>query len=114
MGKRHPKSRRMKAWEYNDLFDETCADAFEGYGIKLINGENALSGPGLKQADSIAPGGAMIQMGGDGWKKRLSEICRKLVYESIGEDDLYESYQRNGKIPEAMCWKEMAQCGTSS
>merc|ERR1719161_681185 len=78
-----------------------------------LNGENALSGPGLQQPD-VAPGGAMIQMGGDSWKKRLSEICRKLVFEQVGEDELYKRYQSDGKIPESMCWKEMAQCGTSS
>merc|ERR1711904_694836 len=31
-----------------------------------------------------------------------------------GEDELYERYQSDGKIPESMCWKEMAQCGTST
>lgn len=113
MKRRHPKSRRMSEWEYNDLFEETCNEAFVGYGIKLINGENALSGPGLQEPD-VAPGGAMIQMGGDSWKKRLSEICRKLVFEQVGEDQLYKRYQTDGKIPESMCWKEMAQCRTSS
>lgn len=109
MKKRHPKSRRMSEWEYNDLFEETCNEAFEGYGIKLVNGENALSGPGLAQPD-IAPGAAMIQYGGDGWKNRLREICRKLVFEQIGEDELYERYRSDGKIPESMCWKETSQC----
>lgn len=107
---RQPKSRRMKEWEYNELFEETCNTAFEGYGIKLVDGENALSGPGLKQPDSLAPGGAMIQMGGDGWTKRLSEICRKLVYDTVGEDELYERFRNDGEIPESMCWKEMTQC----
>jgi len=108
--KRQPKNRRLHEWEYNEVFEETCQDAFEGYGIKLVNGENALSGPGLKQPDNLAPGGAMIQMGGDSWKKRLSEICRKLIYDKVGEDELYDTFQSKGEIPESMCWKEMRQC----
>merc|ERR1712046_131213 len=108
--KRQPKSRRLHEWEYNEVFEETCQDAFEGYGIKLVNGENALSGPGLKQPDNLAPGGAMIQMGGEGWKKRLSEICRKLIYDKAGEDELYDTFKSKGEIPESMCWKEMGQC----
>merc|ERR1719203_2478601 len=46
--KKHPKSRRMKQWEYTELFDDVCRDSFSGYGVKLLNGENTLSGPGLK------------------------------------------------------------------
>merc|ERR1719221_1161728 len=45
--KKHPKSRRMKQWEYTDVMDDTCRGAFEGYGIRLVDGENTLSGPGL-------------------------------------------------------------------
>merc|ERR1712185_323244 len=56
-------------------------------------------------------GGAMIQMGGDSWKKRLSEICRKLIYDKVGEDELYDTFRSKGEIPESMCWKEMRQCG---
>jgi len=108
--KRHPKNRRMREWEYTELFEETCGNAFDGYGVQSINGENTLSGPGLKKDKDIAPGGAMIQMGGDGWKNRIAEICRKLVNEKVGEDELYEIYHRNGRIPETMCWQEFAQC----
>merc|ERR1712232_946544 len=52
----HPKSRRMKQWEYTDTFDETCRNGFEGYGVKLVDGENALSGPGLKTPDTMPAG----------------------------------------------------------
>jgi len=106
---RHPKSRKMKEWEYTELFEETCRSAFDGYGLKLVNGKNALSGPGLPQED-LAEGGAAIQMGGDGWKNRMSAICRMLVNDKVGEEDLYEMYQNAGQIPESMCWNEAAQC----
>merc|ERR1712146_515241 len=45
---RQPKSRRLQEWEFQDVFDETCANGFQGYGVKLIDGKNVLSGPGLK------------------------------------------------------------------
>merc|ERR1712186_45512 len=47
--KKQPKSRRMKQWEYTDAMDDTCRSGFEGYGVKLLNGQNTLSGPGLLQ-----------------------------------------------------------------
>jgi hypothetical protein len=112
--KRQMKSRRMHEWEYNELFEETCDGAFEGYGLKFIDGKNTLSGPGLKHEDKIPAGGAHIQMGGKGWSNRLSAICRSLVYENIGEDELYEKFYTNRKISESLCYEEMAQCGTGS
>merc|ERR1712039_483556 len=77
--KTHPKSRRLKQWEYTDAFDDICKGGFDGYGVKLINGENTLSGPGLKKNEAdIAPGSGAIQMGGESWSKRLGEICAKM------------------------------------
>jgi len=103
--------------EYNELFEETCDGAFEGYGLKFIDGKNALSGPGLKHEDKLPAGGAHIQMGGKGWSNRLSAICRSLVYENIGEDELYEKFYTNRKLPgswsKSLCYEELAQCGTS-
>jgi len=91
--KKHPKSRRLKQWEYTDIMEETCRDAFQGYGVKLINGENTLSGPGLlANEDSLAPGQGAIQMGGDSWTKRLAEVCRKIVFEKMGEDEVYDNF----------------------
>merc|ERR1719272_1219536 len=71
---RQLKSRRLHESEYHELFDETCATSFQGYGITLVNGENALSGPALKRKD-VAPGSGSIQMGGETWEKRLRELC---------------------------------------
>lgn len=99
----HPKSRRMKSWEYTDVFDDICKHAtFEGYGVRLVDGENTLSGPGLKMPDTLAPGSGAIQMGGETWSKRLAEICRKTVYEKVGEDELYEAFYRKLRdVPDA-------------
>jgi len=111
--KRQMTSRRMHEWEYLEVFEETCKSAFEGYGVKLIDGKNALSGPGLKQPDSPAPGGAFIQMGGQGWTNRLSEMCRTIVYDKVGEDELYKKFYSDRKIPESMCYREMGQCSSA-
>jgi len=115
--KTHPKSRRMKQWEYTDAFDAICKDDFGGYGVKLINGENTLSGPGLKNDEQLTPGSGAIQMGGESWSKRLGEICRKLVYEEVGEEEIYDvMYKRlrgDGEavdLGETLCKQELKQC----
>lgn len=100
MRKKQPQNRRLKEWEYTDAFEETCRSSFSGYGIKLVNGQNVLSGPGIKDDKEIAPGMGAIQMGGESWNKRLSEICRKTVFENVGEgefyDHLYQRFQSEG------------------
>jgi len=112
MKKNHPKSRRMKQWEYTDAFDDLCRNSFEGYGIKLHNGENTLSGPGLTHAEPLTPGSGAIQMGGETWTKRLSEACRTIVYERVGEDELYDKYREDGGLTEAICFQDLRDCTT--
>jgi len=106
---RQPKNRRLQEWEYQDIYDETCKSGLAGYGIALVNGENVLSGPALKR-DHLSPGMGSIQMGGETWEKRLGEICRKLVYDKIGEDELYEHFRRQGEISADLCYKETRDC----
>mmetsp|Transcript_64358 Transcript_64358/g.178876 ORF Transcript_64358/g.178876 Transcript_64358/m.178876 type:complete len:340 (-) Transcript_64358:113-1132(-) len=122
--KKHPKSRRMKNWEYTDVFDTTCREAFQGYGVKLIDGENTLSGPGLlHNEEKMAPGSGAIQMGGESWTKRLGELCREIVYEKVGEEEIYEKLYAKRRteldsavmetadgLSEALCTKELRYC----
>jgi len=111
--RKHPKNRRFKEWEYTELFDEICANEFEGYGIKFMNGQNVLSGPALKARDdkALQPGGAMIQMGGDNWKKRMGEICRRFVYDKVGEEEVYDRFHLHGELsPESMCFEVTKDC----
>jgi len=104
--KKQPKSRRLKQWEYTDLLEDLCKNSFEGYGIKLINGQNTLSGPGLKDPEQLTPGMGAIQMGGESWTKRLAEECRKIVFERVGEEDMYDkfyaSYKKEADSTEAI------------
>lgn len=107
--RKQPKNRRLQEWEYHDLFDETCAKGFSGYGVAFVNGQNVLSGPGLKR-DNLEPGMGAIQMGGETWEKRLGELCRKFVYEKIGEDDVYEHFRTDGEVSEDLCYRETRDC----
>jgi len=101
--------KRLKEWEYHELFDETCKTGFTGYGISLVNGQNVLSGPALKR-DNLEPGMGAIQMGGETWEKRLGEQCRKFVYEKIGEDELYDHFREHGEVSEEICFTETRDC----
>jgi hypothetical protein len=107
---KQPKNRRLKEWEYQEVFEDTCKTGFKGYGVTLINGENALNGPGLQQRDNIAPGGGAIQMGGETWEKRLGELCRQFVFEKIGEEELYEHFRTRGTISNDLCVSETKDC----
>merc|ERR1711924_480328 len=106
---RQPKNRRLKEWEYTEVFDDTCKSGFSGYGIALVDGQNVLSGPALKR-DNIKAGMGAIQMGGETWEKRLGEICRKFVYEKIGEEELYDSFRSRGEVSSDLCFHETRDC----
>merc|ERR1719261_62845 len=83
--------KTMKSW---DVLDDTCKEqAFPGYGVKLVDGENALSGPGIERDESLQPGGASIQMGGESWSRRLASECKEIVYDLVGEDEVFEMYK---------------------
>jgi len=103
---KHPKARNWKESELLDVYDEICKpDTFDGYGIKLINGENVLGGPALQEEqEKLAPGQASIQMGGDSWKKRLAEECRKMVYENYGEEEIYEAFKKK-ELSNSWCYE---------
>merc|ERR1711988_1544907 len=56
-------------------------------------GENALSGPGIERDESLQPGGASIQMGGESWSRRLASEGKEIVYDLVGEDEVFEMYK---------------------
>lgn len=106
---RQPKNRRLSEWEYQDIYDETCKSGLTGYGVALVDGQNVLSGPAIKR-DNVKPGHGAIQMGGETWEKRLGEVCRKFVYEKIGEDELYEHFRARGEVSPDLCFRETRDC----
>jgi hypothetical protein len=103
------KSRRLKEWEIQELFDETCRTGFAGYGLSHVNGESVLSGPALKR-DNLEPGMGAIQMGGETWEKRLGEVCRKFVYDKVGEDELYDHFRKYGTVSQDLCFHSTRDC----
>jgi len=107
--RRQPKNRRLKEWEYQETYDETCQTGLSGYGVALVDGQNVLSGPALKRED-VSPGMGAIQFGGETWEKRLGEICRKFVYEKIGEDELYDHFRTRGEVSSDLCFQETRDC----
>jgi len=107
--RRQPKNRRLQEWEYQDIYDETCKSGLAGYGVALVDGQNVLSGPAIKR-DNLKPGMGAIQMGGETWEKRLGEICRKIVYDKIGEGELYEHFRGKGVLSPDLCFSETRDC----
>lgn len=103
------KSRRLKEWEVEELFDDTCKNGFAGYGLSHVNGESVLSGPAFKR-DNLEPGMGAIKMGGETWEKRLGEICRKFVYDRVGEDELYEHFRKHRTVSQALCFHQTRDC----
>ena len=85
---KQPPSRSLKEWELEDVVASLChMDTFDGYGIKMRDGENVLAGAGLREEEAeLKSGGASIQMGSETWKKRMAEECRKLINEELLED----------------------------
>jgi hypothetical protein len=107
--RRELKSRRLSEWEVQELFDDTCNTGFKGYGLSHVNGESVLSGPAIKR-ENLEPGMGAIQMGGETWEKRLGEICRKFVYDRIGEEELYEHFRKHQEVSEDLCFRETRDC----
>merc|ERR1712118_644614 len=101
--------KNMKSWDVMEVLDDTCKEqAFPGYGVKLIDGENALSGPGIERDESLQPGGASIQMGGESWSRRLASECKEIVYDLVGEDEVFKMYK--GKDFGKKLCKESGHC----
>merc|ERR1712232_603081 len=93
-----------------EIFEDTCKNGFKGYGIVFRNGENVLSGPAfMEQKSELSPGMGAIQMGGESWERRLGEICRKLLFDDVGEDELYDLF-RAGKLTDEQCRTASQAC----
>ena len=85
---RHGK--QLMESDYLDLMENVCEeDNFNNYGLKQVEGENRLSGPGLHA--SKVPG---ILMGGGKWPYFLSVKCSEFLGE-VGEDEIYSAYRRD-------------------
>merc|ERR1711934_492508 len=43
-------------------------------------------------------------------EKRLGEICRKFVYDKIGEEELYDHFRAKGEVSSDLCISETRDC----
>ncbi|CAD7946849.1 unnamed protein product [Amoebophrya sp. A120] len=113
---RGTKSRegKLREWEVEDMMEKACSpDVYEGYGVKLLNGKNVLSGPALAAEEKeLAGGQATIQMGGDNWKKRLSEVCTKIIRDEM-EEDAYKIFLQ-GKLDAKLCSNRFNYCSVEA
>ncbi|KAL8577631.1 hypothetical protein ACOMHN_020240 [Nucella lapillus] len=99
---RYKKGHRLLESEVIDLFDEVCHNnaAFDGYGVKEVDGKKRLSGEGLETKD--VPG---VMQGGGKWPNRLRQMCEQYVG-NLGEDLLYDTFLEKGSLEELLCYSE--------
>lgn len=96
----HKKRPSLKVLPESIIYDITesiCESKFDKYGIKDVNGQKRLSGPGLETAD--VPG---IMQGGGKWPNRLREMCAMYIGE-IGEEEIYEAYRKEDDFEKYLC-----------
>merc|ERR1711865_1072152 len=58
----------------------------------------------------LTPGSGAIQMGGETWSKRLSEACREIIYERVGEDEFYDKFREDAGLTEDICYQDLRDC----
>jgi hypothetical protein len=102
------KAKRLAESEYLDILDDLCKnhDLWNGYGIKEIDGNNHISGPGLP-ADQHAG----MMHGGGKWPGRIMSMCYEIMGE-IGEDEIYnffEEHEHHEMMP-YLCEEETSHC----
>lgn len=75
---------------YIEAVEMLCSHStFSGYGIKEVNGNHRLSGPGTEAADT--PG---VISGGGRIPTQMMDHCKSLV-DDYGEKGIYEHYRKN-------------------
>ncbi|PRD28271.1 UNVERIFIED_CONTAM: Mzb1 [Trichonephila clavipes] len=92
------KNTILKEYEVLDIVERICDKGFENYGLKLVDGVNRLSGPGLKTERVMG----MTQMGGR-WPVRLQEMCHYYIGE-VGEVELYNAFLKGEELDFFLCY----------
>jgi len=101
----------LKSWDVVEVFENVCkASNLQGYGMKKFGDDNLLAGAGIDEPDEgtkeeLQPGGAMIQMGGEHWATRMSGACNEIIFDKIGEDDLFAKYKKAKSLGREVCEK---------
>ncbi|OWF42206.1 marginal zone B- and B1-cell-specific protein-like [Mizuhopecten yessoensis] len=95
--KKRPSLKVLPESQIYDITESICESKFDKYGIKEVDGQKRLSGPGLETAD--IPG---IMQGGGRWPNRLRETCSMYMGE-IGEEEVYEAYLKEKDLEKYLC-----------
>merc|ERR1711935_32755 len=74
-----------------------------GYGVKVLNGKNVLSGQGLPAADE--PG---ILMGGSKWPGRIANKCGEMRGE-FDEDEIWKTFESGGDLFKTYCEEDCTE-----
>ncbi|XP_041363430.1 marginal zone B- and B1-cell-specific protein-like isoform X1 [Gigantopelta aegis] len=105
------KRGRLAESDVLDIIESICKDdneVFDNVGVKAINGQTHLSGPGLETENF--PG---MMQGGGKWPGRLKEMC-SMYTGDIGEEEIYKAFLKRINLEDFLCWgiDEMAYCNT--
>ncbi|KAK7475200.1 hypothetical protein BaRGS_00033601 [Batillaria attramentaria] len=95
--------RKFTESEVLDMVDYVCTDEgnrYQEYGVKDINGQRRLSGPGLETKD--VPG---IMQGGGRWPHRLQQMCAEYAGE-LGEEEIFSAWQSGQHLDDFICRSE--------
>jgi len=89
--------RKLKTWEIEEVYSRVCEakdSLWQNYGARDIDGEPALTGPGLLDPKP-EKGKMVVTSRGGPWADRLQMACLQMVDE-LGEEELYTLYTRGG------------------
>ncbi|XP_071530206.1 marginal zone B- and B1-cell-specific protein-like [Panulirus ornatus] len=83
--------------EIIEAAEGTCDEAWEGYGVVLVEGVERLAGPG----SDVKSTKVMLE---DGiWSRRLQDMCDELLGEAPDEKTLYHTWASGGLLEEYLC-----------
>ncbi|XP_074068997.1 marginal zone B- and B1-cell-specific protein [Macrotis lagotis] len=85
------KGASLSESEYTDVLEKSCSQSWKEYGVREVNKEKHLFGPGLDNSVGIS-----VMVTGGLWPGRLFKMCHNYLGE-LGEDQLYEEYKQGGR-----------------
>ncbi|XP_037657558.1 marginal zone B- and B1-cell-specific protein [Choloepus didactylus] len=92
---------------YTDVLDQSCSQSWQEYGVREVNQEKHLIGPGLSQGPQPT---ISVMITGGPWPVRLSRTCLHYLGE-FGEDQIYEVHrQGQGAVEALLCGGARGAC----
>ena len=95
------------------MFDKICrgdpdnlVTGLAQYGIKLVRGENLLSGPGLPADDETG----ITKYYGSKWPERLGNKCGEMIGE-FSEDEMHQAFVAGDSLFEKFCVEDCTEDG---